>query len=248
MKEFRDEDLTGASFEHVRLKDARFVDVDLRGIVVRDAWLMDADLDGEITGLRVKGVEVEPLVEAELDRRYPLRPKMRPTDPDGFREAWEILERLWGETVVRARTLPPEALDKRVGGEWSFVETLRHLVFATDAWVRRALLGDPAPWHPLALPFDESDPLPDVPRDRDVRPSLDEVLALRADRMATVREVMAGLTDEFLEATTTPVEEPGYPESRPFPVREILLTILHEEWHHRLYAERDLSELSRNAR
>jgi DinB superfamily len=34
-------------------------------------------------------------------------------------------------------------LHESVGGEWSFIETLRHLVFATDSWIRRAILGDP---------------------------------------------------------------------------------------------------------
>jgi len=247
VEEFRDRALSGAVFEHVRLRDARFTDVDLRGIVVRDAWLMGADLDGEITGLRVKGVEVEPLVEAELDRRYPERPLMRPTDPAGFREAWDVLELLWAETVERARALPPEMLHERVNGEWSFVETLRHLLFATDSWVRRALLGDPAPWHPLDLSFDQ---MPETPVRfvADARPSLDEVLALRADRRATVRKVFEDLTDEALEGRTTPVVEPGYPESESFPVREILLTILNEEFMHRVYAERDLSALSTNAR
>ena len=32
--------------------------------------------------------------------------------------------------------LPPDLLHERVDDEWSFIETLRHLVFATDAWVR----------------------------------------------------------------------------------------------------------------
>jgi hypothetical protein len=40
--------------------------------------------------------------------------------------------------------LDPALLHESVAGEWSFTETLRHLVFATDAWVRRAVLGDPA--------------------------------------------------------------------------------------------------------
>ena len=43
---------------------------------------------------------------------------------------------------------------------------------------------------------------PGVPRDRDVRPSLDVVLELRRDRMATVREVIDGLTDESLAEST----------------------------------------------
>lgn len=41
--------------------------------------------------------------------------------------------------------MDPELLHERVEGEWSFIETLRHLVFATDAWVKRAILGEPHP-------------------------------------------------------------------------------------------------------
>lgn len=244
MTEFTDRDLTGARFQHVRLKDATFTDVDLRGIVVKDAWLSGADITAAIDGLRINGVEVAPLVEAELDRRHPGRAKMRPTDPAGFREAWDLLERLWAGTVERARSLPPEALHESVGGEWSFVQTLRHLVFATDIWVRRAILGDPRPWHALSLPPDEGEPIPEVPWDREARPSLDEVLALRADRMATVRTVIDGLTDESLDAMTTPVDGPGHPPPDSYPVRECLLTILDEEFQHRLFAERDLDALS----
>jgi DinB superfamily len=185
-----------------------------------------------------------PLVEAELDRRYPDRVKMRPTDADGFREAWDILERLWQQNVERARRMAPELLHERVEGEWSFIETLRHLVFATDAWVKRAILGDPSPWDALDLPHDEMPDEPSVPRDSEVRPSLDEVLALRADRMATVREVIADLTDERLAGMTEPVKEPGYPEPESFAVHLCLETVLDEEWEHRLYAERDMDVLA----
>ena len=83
----------------------------------------------------------------------------------------------------------------------------------------------------------------DVPRDRAARPSLDQVLALRADRMATVRGVLAGLTDAALAGMTEPVTEPGYPEPDSYPVRRCLQAILTEEWEHRLYAERDLDLL-----
>jgi DinB superfamily len=120
-------------------------------------------------------------LEAELNRRYPDRMKMRPADAAGFREAWDALEPLWAQTVSRARGLAAEQLHERVDGEWSFIETLRHLVFATDAWVSRAILGKPSPWHPLDLPHDEMPDVPGVPRDRTARPTLDEVLALRAD-------------------------------------------------------------------
>ncbi len=137
----------------------------------------------------------------------------------------------------------PEILHERVEGEWSFIETLRHLVFATDAWVKRAILGEPLPWDAPDLPHDEMPDEPSVPRDRDARPLLEEVLALRSDRMATVRQVMTDLTDEQLASMTKPVMEPGYPEPESFAVRRCLRAILNEEWEHRLYAERDLDLL-----
>ena len=240
---FEDVYLTGARFHDVDLTGARFDLVDLTGVMIRGALLADVDISGEIKNLRVNGVDVVPLVEAELNRRYPDRVKMRPADADGFREAWDILGRLWQQTTERARGMAPELLYQRVDGEWSFIETLRHLVFATDAWVRRAILGEPSPWDPLDLPHDEMPDEPAVPRDRDARPSLDEVLALRADRMATVGQVLAGLTDERLAGVTEPVTEPGYPEPESFAVRRCLQAVLSEEWEHRLYAERDFDVL-----
>jgi hypothetical protein len=243
MTDFIRADLSGSRFENVDLTDARFREVSLRGVVMRGVELVDVDIDGEVANVTVNGVDIAPLVEAELDRRHPDRVKMRPTDPAGFREAWDLVERLWDGTVHRARRLAPDALHVSVDGEWSFIETLRHLVFATDAWVRRAILGDPAPWHPLGLPWDGMPDTPGVPRDRDARPSLDEVLELRRERMATVREVVDGLTDESLDGHTEPVEGPGWPPAESFPVRDCLLVVLNEEWHHRLFAERDLDAL-----
>jgi hypothetical protein len=217
--------------------------VDLTGVVMRGVDLVDVDIHGEVVNLVINDVDVAPLITAELDRRDPLRPLMRPTDPAGFRRAWDVVEELWGGTVERARALPPEQLHVSVGGEWSFIETLRHLVYATDCWVRRAILGDPEPWHPLDLPWDEMPDTPGTPRDRTARPSLDEVLELRRDRMASVRRLVDELTDEQLASSTVPVEGPGWPPARSFPVRECLLTVLNEEWEHRRYAERDLDAL-----
>jgi hypothetical protein len=76
------------------------------------------------------------------------------------------------------------------------------------------VLGDPSPWDSLGLPWDEMPDIPGVPRDRDVRPSLDAVLALRRDRMSTVREVLAGLTDDSPAGHTEPVEGVGAPALR----------------------------------
>jgi uncharacterized damage-inducible protein DinB len=241
--QFEDVYLTEARFHDVDLTNARFQLVDLTGVVMRGAAVVNVEISGDIDNLQVNGVDVVPLVEGELNRRYPDRVKMRPSNADGFREAWDILEHLWQRTVERARALPMEQLHEQVEGEWSFIETLRHLIFATDAWVKRAVLGQPSPWDPLDLPHDEMPDDPSVPRDRSVQPSLDDVLVLRADRSATVRQVLSELTDERLAGVTEPVTEPGYPEPESFAVRRCLQAILSEEWEHRLYAERDLHVL-----
>jgi hypothetical protein len=130
----------------------------------------------------------------------------------------------------------------RVGDEWSFIETLRHLNFASAAWVGRMVLGDPSPWHPLDLPWDEAPGWEGIPWDREVRPPLDEVLAVRRDRQAMVTSVIESLTPVQL-ASTVSQTAPGFPQLEAFPLRECLLIVLNEEWEHRGYAERDLAVL-----
>lgn len=246
--------LTGASLTRVDLTDGRVRSLDLTRARLRAVDLVDAHItgaevinariDGEIDGLIVNGVDVTAFVESELDRRDPERRKMSPTTADGFREAWAIIEQRWAETVERARGLSPALLHVQVDEEWSFIETLRHLAYATDAWIVRTVLGRPDPWHPLDLPWDEAPPSARVPHDRDVRPSLDEVLELRHDRMEVVRSLMASLTDEQLDTTTTPVDGPGWPPPDAYPIRTPLLIVLNEEWCHRQFAERDLARLT----
>jgi hypothetical protein len=243
MAEFTGEDLRGSRFEHVDLTGSRFQNVDLTAVTIRGADLVDVEISGQIENVRINDVDVVPLIEAELDRRHPERAKLRPSDADGFREAWAVIERLWPPTVDRAGGLAPELLHERVDGEWSFIETLRHLVFATDAWVKRAILGDPSPYDALDLPHTEMPDEPGVPRDVEARPTLDEVLALRNDRMAVVREVLAGLTDDMLAGNTDPIPAPGYPPAGSYAVRRCLQAVVNEEWAHRLYAERDLAVL-----
>ena len=106
-------DLTSSEFEHVDLSGTRFSSVRLNGatilhsalhrVVMRGVEILDTTIDGEIQNLVVNGVDVAPLVEAELDRRYPDRITFRPTSADGFRTAWELNARLWSATVGRAR-------------------------------------------------------------------------------------------------------------------------------------------------
>jgi DinB superfamily len=203
---------------------------------------VDVEISGELRNVVVNGVDIAPLVEAELDRRMPDRARMRPGDADGFREAWAVLERLWEGTIARARGFSEQELHRGVDGEWSFVQTLRHLNFASAAWVGRMVLGDASPWHPLDLPWDEAPGWDGVPWDREARPSLDEVLVVRRERQAMVRGVLESLTDERLAATVTR-NEPGWPRAEDFPVKDCLRIVVNEEWEHRLYAERDLTAL-----
>jgi len=248
-EEFYRRDLTGARFEEVDLSRSWFRNVYLRDAVLRGIWLENVDIDGEIRGLTINGVDIGPLVEAELDRRDPDRALVRAETVEDFRAGWEMTERRWAATMAHARTLPDEVLHERVRDEWSFIETLRHLVFATDAWVLRVLLGDPSPYHPLGLPFTEmEEEVSGLVDDPEARPSLDELADIRESRFAVVRGVLAALTAERLESTTTPVTEPGYPASEGYPVRRVLGTILNEEWLHRQYAERDLAVLEERSR
>jgi uncharacterized damage-inducible protein DinB len=151
--------------------------------------------------------------------------------------------RLWDRTVERARRLSPELLHESVGGEWSFVQTLRHLAFASESWVGRAVLGDPYPWHPWSLAWDTFRDL-GIPQDRDGRAPLEEALAIRHDAMGLVRRVVDDLDEAELGRETEPCVGPGWPlEGATFAVRDCLLTVLNEEWHHRVYAERDLAVL-----
>ena len=146
---------TGARFVDADLRGARFVRSDLTGAVMRGVCVAGGDIDGEIDGLRVNGVEVLPLVETELNRRFPGREGRRATDPDGLRENWAALERTWAATLERVAEMPEGTVDVSVDGEWSFAQTLRHLVLATDAWLRGAILGVAQPFHPIGQPFAE---------------------------------------------------------------------------------------------
>ncbi len=150
------------TFDRENLKDARFVDCNLDGAELREVTmvgariigsvLIDVEIDALVKNLTVNGVDVVPLVEAELDRRHPERVALRPTDVAGAIAALDVVDAFWEPTLARVRGLPEELRYERVGGEWSTVETLRHLLFVYDAWFGRAVLGEAAPYHPLGLP------------------------------------------------------------------------------------------------
>jgi uncharacterized damage-inducible protein DinB len=237
-------DMKSARFNGVDLTGATFRECAFRDVVMNGVEMLNTTISGEIENLVINGVDVAPLVEAELDRLEPDRIAFRPTQPDGFRAAWELNESLWAATVRRAEALPVAALNRSVDGEWSFLQTLRHLAFATESWVGRAVLGQPSPWDPLSLPCDGFDDISGLPNDPSARPSFNDVLVLRRRAMDLMRRVLSTLTEEELDRQTDPQVLPGWPrEGDTFAVRKCLLIVLNEEWWHRKFAERDLAVL-----
>ena len=210
-------------------RGARFENADLTGAVFKEVVLVNARISGLIDGLTVNDVEVAPLIRAELDRRYPERTKLRPTTADGARQAWAIIEQLWADTIAQIRDLPEPTLHERVDDEWSFIETLRHLVFVIDAWISGRVLGESAPFHPLGVaPSFIPDPAA-MGIDVDAKPTLDEVLIVVESRNATVLDVVAPLTDADLQR-----------QCGEHTLQRCLWTVFDEAWHHHWFATRDL--------
>jgi hypothetical protein len=228
------------------LSSAIFHNVNLSRAQIRGAFLMDAEISGDIRGLKVNGIEVEPLIQAERQRRHPELKKMGFETPEQMRRSWTVLENLWKKTTKRALPLPEDQLRASVDEEWSFVDTLRHLIFVTDAWARRTVLREhdhfyegglansDSPWWVSASCF----------LDPKANPSLDEVLTVRADRQAIVRRLLRSLTQEDLDATCRANKGKAYPvEPKRHPVRQCLAIVMREEWEHHTFAVRDLDVL-----
>jgi hypothetical protein len=245
MREVHDTaEFRGARFTAVDLSGARFRNVDLSGVKMVDAMLVNASFSGLIDGLMINDIEVAPLIAAEMERRYPERVQLAATDPDGVRAAWSLIEETWRVTVERARRLPDAVLRQRVDEEWSFIETLRHLVFVTDGWVSRTVLGEARPYHRLGLPPTFVTEVPGSDIDTGADPSLDEVVAARDDRMATVRRLLAEISADELARRCEQNPETGYPPETTQTVLACFHVVFDEEWAHHQFAVRDLDALA----
>lgn len=234
--------LPGARIEDADFSGARLHAPNFEGARITDGWFYGTDMSGDLEGLRLNGIEVAPLVEAELDRLFPERAKLRAADPAGLADAWSMLEEQWQTTFARARSLPEPLLHERVDDEWSFVETLRHLVMATDCWLRRMVKGMERPYHPWGLAGSWLEDPASWGLDTAAQPSLDDVLAVRRERMDEVRGTISAITVAELDRVCTPPPTLGHP-TRPHTVLHCLHVILNEEWEHNRYAVRDLATL-----
>ncbi len=253
MSEFNaDDDLEGATFNNAKLSNARFHRVDLEGarfrasnvsgVVMRAVDVDRSEIDAPWLydgSLMINDVNVVPLVDVELNRRFPGRSERRATDPDGLRAAWTAVQTAWDAILERVATMPDGTADISVDDEWSFAQTLRHLVLATDMWLGRSVLRKEQPFHGLAL----GARLPDWV-DQSVfateTPAYAEVLDARAGRVAMVTDFLATVAAEDLGSKRSNPNAPDYDET----VLSCLHTILEEEWEHQRYAVRDLDRIA----
>lgn len=235
---FESDDLSGARFLGVNLAGAEFREVVLDGSRMLGVVMQGVEIDGLVGNLTVNGVEVTAYVEGELDRRHPERPLLRSDDPAELLAGWEMVQEQWAVTIERLEEGGEAVQHASVDEEWSAVETLRHLVHVTDSWVLDTALGRPRPYHPLGLApsfVKDSEVLGLDPR---AAPSLPEVLAVRAARVAVVRDLLANATRESLHSPAAN----SLGEDRT--VLDCLHVVLDEEWAHHRFCVRDLNRLA----
>ena len=234
-QEFEGQDLSDAVFWGVDLSRAHFRDVKLDGVTIANSWVSNLDVDAVIDNVTINGVDVTAYVN-EHDAWYPLRAILQPRDPAGMRATWAALDETWAATIARARALPEQKLHEQVDGEYSFVETLQHVVFGIDKWFTVPVLGER--FDPIVLPNRGSDALDWPGRDRDAKPTFPEALTVRDERVERVREYLARVTDPEL-AKDVEVMENGANS-----VRTCMHVLFEEAFAHNRYALRDLARLA----
>jgi len=231
-------DLAGAVFWGADLTGARFRDVDLSNVSISHALLFNVDIDAMVDKVVVNGVDVTAYVN-ERDPWHPLRSMLRASTPEDMRAAWAMLEDEWAKTVSRAQALPEARLHESVNDEFTFVQTLRHLVFAMDKWFTSPVLGEA--FDPIGLPNTGSLDFAWPGLDYDLTPSVFEALAVRADRATRFRDYLASVTATDF-ARPIDVLENGVN-----PLQECIWTVFEEEFWHNRYAQRDLEQLEASA-
>lgn len=236
------DEFEGATFVQASFKGANLRFSDLTGVRMRSVDVDGLDIDSHdlfFGSLIVNGVDVVPLVDAELNRQFPGRELQKAQTPEGLREAWTAAQSAWHETVTGT---PADLVDAQVADEWSLAQTLRHLILATDAWLRGGILRMKQPFHEIGQIFTGADEMGfDMSVFRvDPAPTFEEILAVRAERQLMVTDFLATATSELLAEER---ENPwGGDDWRPS-VGDCLRVILEEEWAHLRYIRRDLAQL-----
>ena len=228
-------DLMESEFWGADLSRTVFRDVNLTGVRISHAWLVDVEIDALVDRLVINGVDVTDFVN-ERDPWFPLRTMIRPDTPEGMRTAHVALEQAWADALATADRLPAGGVHESVGGEWSLVQTLRHLLFAMDKWFTVPVLG--GTFHPWGLPNTGSMDVGFPGLDLSATPGYDEVLAARAERAAAFAARLDELRPEDL------VTEVDVMENGRVTLDECVYTVFEEEFWHLRYATRDLAILA----
>ena len=238
----RTKEFEAATFVRASFKGAVLRSCDVSGVTMRSVEVGGLDIDSHdlfFGSLFVNGVDVVPLVDAELNRRFPGRELQKAQTPEGLREAWVAVQAAWQDTVAAT---PRDQVDAHVEDEWSLAETLRHLVLATDAWLRGGILGEQQPFHEIGQIFTGAAEMGfDMSIFRTDLPTYDEILEVRADRQRLVTEFLDTATPQLLAEER---ENPwGGGDWHPS-VGDCIRVILEEEWAHLRYIRRDLALLA----
>jgi hypothetical protein len=227
--EFRD--LSGAVFWGVDLQRAMFRDVDLMGARISHARLVDVIVDAEIDRLVVNGVDVTDYVN-ERDEWFALRRFLHPTEAEQMRRGWPTFVEAWTGAFDRARGLPDAQRHESVDGEWSFVQTIRHLVFATDKWFTVPILG--GTFHPSGLPNSGSVDVGWPGIDATAELSFDDAVAAWEDRADRLRDHLDGIEPSAMHNEVVVIE------NGPTAVHDCIGVVFEEHFQHLRYALRDL--------
>jgi len=239
----RTKEFEGATFVRASFKGATLRFSDVSGVTMRAVDVNGLDIDSHdlfFGSLIVNGVDVVPYVDAELNRQFPGRELQKAETPEGLREGWAAVQAAWATTVAET---PPELVDAHVEDEWSLAQTLRHLVLATDAWLRGGILRIEQPFHEIGQIFTGAEEMGfDMSVFRAEPPTYEEILAVRAQRQRMVTEFLETVTPELLaEERADPWSGDGG-DWRPT-VGDCIRVILEEEWAHLRYIRRDLALL-----
>lgn len=233
-------DFEGKTFVSTSFKGATLRFSDVSGVTMRSVDVDGLDIDSHdlfMGTVVVNGVDVVPLVEAELNRRFPGRELQKAQTPERLREGWVAVQAAWATTVADT---PVELRDAHVPDEWSLTQTLRHLVLATDTWLRGGIMRIEQPFHEIGQIFDGAAEMGfDTSIFRTDEPAFEEVLAVRAERQQMVTDFLADVTPELLaEERNDPWGFDWHPT-----VGDCVRVILEEEWAHLRYVRRDLALL-----
>ena len=230
--EFRD--LSGSAFWSVDLRGATFRDVELAGAQISHSRVVNVDIDAVIDGLVVNGVDVTAYVN-QRDRWFALRSQLFPTEADRMRAGWPMFVTAWSDAIAGASCLPDSQLHASVNGQWSFVQTLRHLVMATDKWFTAPVLG--GGFHPIGLPNTGSLGFAWPGIDLTLDPTFGEAVAIWRDRALRLQDYLDQV-EQFALAVQVEVLENG-----PTEVHDCVGVVFEEHFQHLRYALRDLDHL-----